>query len=193
VTLEDAATMVPDIGTLPEYSATRRALVFAPRTDVSRVVFMFTPHRGSRLATSGLGAWGTRLIRLPDTLLREFGTLADSLVGSYGGRLPNSIHGLSPESAFLRVLDATTPQVPVHTILGDRGRGGNLAVSSDGVVTYRSAHLPSAESEVVVPTGHSGVGHPLALRELLRILHQELKAGSAPRPPPSARRPAAAG
>ncbi|WP_295623120.1 alpha/beta fold hydrolase [uncultured Lamprocystis sp.] len=192
VTLEDAATVVPDIGILPDYSATRRALVFAPRTDVSRVVFMFTPHRGSRLATSGLGAWGTRLIRLPDTLLREFGTLADSLVGSYGGRLPNSIHGLSPESGFLRVLDATTPQVPAHTILGDRGRG-NLAASSDGVVTYRSAHLPSAQSEVVVPTGHSGVGHPLAIQELLRILHQELKAGSVPRPLPSARLPVAAG
>ena len=148
----------------------RRALVFEPRADVGRVVFMFTPHRGSRLASSGLGAWGTRLIRLPDTLISELGAALDHLAGLPDMRLPTSIQGLSPNSQFLRVLDATTPVVPTHTILGDRGRGGDLLSSSDGVVPYTSAHLATAESELVVPAGHSGVTHPESVKELHRII-----------------------
>jgi hypothetical protein len=35
---------------------------------------------------------------------------------------------------------------------------------------YTSAHLPSAESEVVIPTGHGGFAHPDAAAELKRIL-----------------------
>ena len=142
--------MVPGVAELPEDSLVRRALVFEPRADVSRTVFLFTPHRGSRLASNSLGAWGIRLIRLPDTLLNEVGELLETLAGHYGGHLPTSIHGLSPDSTFLRVLDGTKPTVPTHSILGDRGRG-DLATSSDGVVPFSSAHFPSAESEVVGP------------------------------------------
>ena len=42
----------------PTYNRVRRALIFEPRTDVSRVVFLFTPHRGSRLAANSLGCAG---------------------------------------------------------------------------------------------------------------------------------------
>ena len=168
--LAEAETMLPGIGSLPSDSLVRRALIFEPRADVGRVVFMFTPHRGSRLASSGLGAWGTRLIRLPDTLISELGAALDHLAGLPDMRLPTSIQGLSPNSQFLRVLDATTPVVPTHTILGDRGRGGDLLSSSDGVVPYTSAHLATAESELVVPAGHSGVTHPESVKELHRII-----------------------
>jgi triacylglycerol esterase/lipase EstA (alpha/beta hydrolase family) len=53
LTLQDARTMVPGVASLPESSVVRRALVLEPRTDVARVVFLFTPHRGSRLASGG--------------------------------------------------------------------------------------------------------------------------------------------
>ena len=177
----EAEGILPGVGQLPEDSLVRRALVFEPRADVSRTVFLFTPHRGSRLASNSLGAWGIRLIRLPDTLLNEVGELLETLAGQYGGRLPTSIHGLSPDSPFLRVLDDTKPTVPTHSILGDRGRG-DLPNSSDGVVPYSSAHFPSAESELVVPTGHGGFTHPDAVAELKRILKLE---------PAAARKPAA--
>ncbi|WP_462322714.1 hypothetical protein [Halochromatium sp.] len=36
--------------------------------------------------------------------------------------------------------------------------------------------MASAESEVVVPTGHGGFAHPLAVQELIGILHQDLAA-----------------
>jgi hypothetical protein len=114
-------------------------------------------------------------------LLNEVGELLETLAGHYGGHLPTSIHGLSPDSRFLRVLDDTEPTVPTHSILGDRGRS-DLWTSSDGVVPYTSAHLPSAESEVVVPTGHGGFTHPDAVAELKRILKLE---------PAAARKPAA--
>jgi len=176
LTLEDARPMVPRVASLPETSVVRRALVFEPRTDVARVVFLFTPHRGSRLASSGLGAWGIRLIRIPDTLLTELGIGAEELSGLRGNRLPTSIHGLSPQSQFLRALDGTEPTVPTHSIIGDRGRGDGEA-SSDGVVPYSSSHLASARSELVVPSGHGGVAHPQAVAELKRIIRLTLAEG----------------
>ena len=173
MTLEDAGTLVPRVASLPETSVVRRALTFEPRKDVARVVFLFTPHRGSRLASSGLGAWAIRLIRIPDALLTELGIGAEELSALRGNRLPTSIHGLSPHSPFLRALDRIQPTVPTHSIIGDRGRGDGVA-SSDGVVPYTSAHLASAESELVVPTGHGGIGHPRAIAELKRIIRLTL-------------------
>ena len=41
--------------------------------------------------------------------------------------------------------------------------------------SYWSAHLPSTESELIVPTGHGGFAHPLAVQELIRILKLELE------------------
>ena len=181
IDLEQARTISPQLASFPADNPVRRALVFAPRTDVSRAVFMFTPHRGSALAVSSLGAWGIRLIRLPEWLIGEFAHYAHLVPDAIAGRLPTSIHGLSPDSRFLRLLDQTRPTVPSHSIIGDRGRGP-LATSSDGVVPYRSAHLDFAESEVIVPTGHSGFTHPLAVAELRRILRAE--AGT-PSPPPT--------
>ena len=169
ITLKDAETVSPGIASWPEDSTARRALVFEPRQDLSRVVFMFTPHRGSRLATSGIGAWGIRLIRLPDWLAGELAHYGHQLADVSSGRLPTSIHSLSPNSTFLRVLDQSRPSVPTHSVIGDRGRGDRFA-SSDGVVPFTSSHLGSAESEVMVPTGHSGIAHPLAIEELRRIL-----------------------
>jgi pimeloyl-ACP methyl ester carboxylesterase len=173
LTVEDARPMVPRVASLPETSVVRRALVFEPRTDVARVVFLFTPHRGSRLASSGLGAWGIRLIRIPDTLLTELGIGAEELSALRGNRLPTSIHGLSPHSQFLRALDRTRPTVPTNSIIGDRGRGDGPA-GSDGVVPYASAHLAGAESELVVPAGHGGVDHPQTVAELKRIIRHTL-------------------
>jgi pimeloyl-ACP methyl ester carboxylesterase len=182
IDLETARTMVPEIDRLSKGSLVRRALVFEPRTDVSRAVFMFTPHRGSRLANSSLAAWGIRLIRLPSTLLDEVSAVADYVAGIDGESLPTSIQGLSPESGFLRVLDGTRPSVPVHTVLGDRGRGDGAA-GSDGVVPYLSATLPGAQSQLVVPTGHGGFAHPKAVEDLKRILKLSIED-----PKPAARR-----
>jgi hypothetical protein len=89
-------------------------------------------------------------------------------------------------------LDRRPPAVPAHTILGNRGRRHPLRRSSDGVVPYRSAHLPAAVSEVVVPTGHGGFDHPKSIAELKRILRLDIQTGAQGRPvPPACARPAA--
>jgi pimeloyl-ACP methyl ester carboxylesterase len=175
LTLADAEQVLPGVSSLPEYSPARRALVFEPRQDVSRVIFLFTPHRGSRLATWSPALTVARLIRLPDWVRTE---LTDALNVAFGQpveSLPTSINGLSPNSSFLLALDRTTPTVPTHSIIGNRGRRGSLLTSSDGVVPYTSAHLAWAESELVVPTGHSGVDHALTVQELERILKENLE------------------
>jgi hypothetical protein len=115
-----------------------------------------------------LAALGMRLIDLPDWIVSELESLSAD-----GGQLPTSIHGLSPNSQFLQALDRFRPNVPVHSIIGDRGRG-NDSNSSDGVVSYSSSHLDFAESELVIPTGHGGFADPKAIAEVARILKSDL-------------------
>ncbi len=164
-----AEAIVPGVSDLSYYNRLRRALIFEPRADVSRVVFLFVPHGGSRLASNGLGAMAIRLIRLPDTLLNETEYALNQLAGHESRRLPTSIHGLSPRSRFLAALSAITPTVPFHSIIGNRGRGDGSA-GSDGIVPVRSARVAGAESELIVPTGHGGFGHPAAVEEIKRII-----------------------
>jgi len=59
--------------------------------------------------------------------------------------------------------------VTAHSIIAVRGEGAH-AEGSDGVVTYRSAHLDEAVSELVVRSGHSVQGQPEAIEEIRRIL-----------------------
>lgn len=174
--VEQAEWILPGVSKLPPASRVHRSLIFEPRDDISRVVFMFAPHRGSRLATLNLAVWTSRLIRLPLWVRTELEVLADGLAGVQEGRFPTSIQGLSPESRFLQALDQSPFDVPVHSVIGNRGRRHALARSSDGVVPYWSSHLPAAESELIVPTGHGGFSHPLAVAELIRVLKLDLPA-----------------
>ena len=47
---------------VPDDSLVKRALIFGANPTVKRVIFVCTPHRGSTLATGGIGALGMRLI-----------------------------------------------------------------------------------------------------------------------------------
>jgi hypothetical protein len=75
----------------------------------------------------------------------------------------------------------------VHSILGNRGRGDGSS-GSDGVVPVRSARVAAAESELIVPTGHGGFGHPAAVAEIKRIIlmdvAQQRASSEGPRRPP---------
>ena len=69
--------------------------------------------------------------------------------------------------------------IPFHSIMGDRGRGGNLdrtrPQSTDGLVPFWSAHLDGAESELTVPSGHWVHLHPEGQAEIRRLLLEHLK------------------
>ena len=169
ISAAEAEQVVPEIGRLPANSPARNAVIFEPRRDVARVIFIATPHRGSRIALGNLAALGMRLIDLPEWVASELESFS-----APGGRLPTGIHGLSPDSQFLQALDRFRPNVPAHSIIGNRGRRDKLN-STDGVVPYSSSHLDFTESELVIPAGHGGFAHPKAIAEIARILklHRE--------------------
>jgi hypothetical protein len=158
-------------GRVPNDSRLKQALIFQANPTIKRVIFIATPHRGSRLAVGKIGAIAIWLIRLPLDLWKEIPeTIAHAL--NFNGQraiLPTSIQGLSPNSPLLHALDRLPIEAVHHSIIGDRGRG-DTPNSSDGVVPYSSSHLASALSEKIVPTGHEPMADPQAIEEIRRIL-----------------------
>jgi pimeloyl-ACP methyl ester carboxylesterase len=158
---------------VPDDSLVKRALIFDANPTVKRVIFICTPHRGSTLATSGIGALGMRLIRLP---LKVVSAIPKSVAATLASnsdlrkyRAPTSISGLSPSNPVLKALDKLPIEAPHNSIIGDRGRG-DTPNSSDGVVPYWSSHLDSAQSELIVPTDHGAMKNPKTIAEIHRIL-----------------------
>jgi pimeloyl-ACP methyl ester carboxylesterase len=160
----------------------KKLLNFKCRRDVGRVVFIAAPLRGSNLAISWVGRVGSRLVRLPVNLV-EAATDVVQLLATMDDdflklkRIPTSVDTLAPNNRFVVTVN-TLPiadGVPYHSIMGDRGKGGNpdqtKPMRSDGVVPYWSSRLPGAQSELVVPSGHNAHKHPQAMEEVRRILH----------------------
>ena len=83
------------------------------------------------------------------------------------------MHTLSPHDPALLALAQLPIAVPFHNIIGQL-RPGPVETGSDGVVTYTSAHLDGAASELVVRSGHNIADNPEAQREVIRILRLEL-------------------
>jgi pimeloyl-ACP methyl ester carboxylesterase len=156
---------------VPNDSRVKQALIFQANPTIERVIFIATPHRGSRLAVGKIGAIAIWLIRLPLDLWNEIPETIAHALNFKGQRaiLPTSIQGLSPKSPLLHALDRLPIQAVHHSIIGDRGRG-DTPNSSDGVVPYSSSHLASAQSEKIVPTGHEAMDDPQAVEEIRRIL-----------------------
>ncbi|TVR54082.1 MAG: alpha/beta fold hydrolase, partial [Puniceicoccaceae bacterium] len=154
----------------------RQMLVFDPDPDIRRLIFIAVPHQGSPMATRQPARILARFIRPPVETTRYL--LSSPLVAA--GLMdpqakPTSADGLSPSSPFLQAMADLPTVSPAHSIIGDRGKPGELEMSSDGVVPYWSSHLPFAESERVVPAGHSAYRDAEAIREVMRILREDLR------------------
>ena len=168
----------------PSDSLIVRATTFRANPRIKRVVFICTPHRGSNMASSGLGKIAISLINLPGqvtTIMKDAFTSADlvKLMGS-SKRLPNSVWGLKPSNPALPVVNSAPISVPYHSIIGDRGKG-DTPNSTDGVVAYWSSHLDGAKSELIVPGPHGSCELPQTIAELDRILRLNVGLPSAPR------------
>ncbi len=156
------------------------ALIFKRRPEVGRVIFIAAPLRGSDLASHWLGRLCSRLIRSPVTLLSagddaiKFLTFQGTAIKVK--HIPNSVDTLAPDNRFVVALQKVplSPGIPYHSIVGDRGKGGNSdrtpPVRSDGVVPYWSSHLEGARSELIIPSGHGAHRDPRAIAEVRRIL-----------------------
>jgi len=165
--------------TAESYRCLKEVFVFNHRPEVSRVIFISTPHRGSALATSWVGRFGASLVKTPQSFKSIYAEMkpllvADSTAAPFN-RMPNSVDTLEPNDRFVRAVNKlpTTPGVPYHSIMGDRGRG-DTPNSSDGVVPYWSSHLEGAQSELIVNSDHGAQYNRQAIREVARILRMNL-------------------
>jgi hypothetical protein len=156
-----------------------KMLFFEKLPFVKRVVFIATPHRGSKMADSLLAQLGSGLITLPD----EFDAVRDELEQANASdeavdlteKVPNGIMLLSPSSPDLAQM-ASMPlesSAAYHSIIGIKNSTAAEG-SSDGIVGYASSHLDAAVSEKLIPSNHSVHKHPLAIAEVKRILKLHL-------------------
>ncbi len=153
---------------------------FERQPFVRRVVFIGTPHHGSKLSPSWPARLVVKFVHMPRDLLKAARDAAqenpDLTSWLTAGRFPTSVDLLAPSSPALELL-ARRPKPPgvhYHSIIGDiYGLGIN---GSDGIVTVRSAHLDGVDSEILVPASHFLVHHhPRAVLEVWRILLEHLK------------------
>jgi pimeloyl-ACP methyl ester carboxylesterase len=162
--------------TLSPADLVAKATTFKANSRIKRVVFICTPHRGSKMASGGIGSLAIKLISLPGDIATTMKSEIPeaTLRKINNGRLPNSVSNLKPNAPYLAVLNKESMQVPYHSIIGNRGKSGPLADSSDGVVPYWSSHLDGAKSECIVPGPHGSCELPQTIAELKRILKLHL-------------------
>lgn len=155
--------------------------------EVQRVIFIATPHRGSFVAAFSLARLTARLVTLPLSITAATADVLSGNSSSFfvdpGHARFGSVYGMSPRSPFIQSL-ARIPVVPwvhVHSIIPMRSTSGPVEQGNDGVVTYKSAHLANAESELVVRgSSHSTQSNPATIAEVRRILLEQLAASQAP-------------
>lgn len=158
----------------------RRLFYFQKTPSVERVVFLATPHHGSKLSPSPPARLAARFIRLPKRLMKVVGEVASADPQASprlrDGQIANSLDLLAPGAPALELL-ASRPiprRVHFHSIIGEAfGQGIS---GSDGVVPYASAHLEGVDSEVVIPAHHLALHHhPRAVLEVRRVLEEHLR------------------
>lgn len=160
-------------------------LHFEPLPQVDRVVFIASPQRGTPVAGGRLARFVAGLIKLPFTLLENFGEAmrdlagADEEAGKVGKtNVPTSIDNLRDTDPFIKAVAdlPISPKVKYHDIIGNDSKPGvALEDSSDGVVPYCSSHLDGAQSELVLKSWHDVQENPKAILEVRRILHEQMQ------------------
>ena len=153
----------------------RQALFVTPMPDVSRVIFIATPHRGSFRASISIARLVGQFMTLPlgvtRLLAESFSGNAEALRLDPSDVRPGSVYGMTPGSPFATTTSAipVAPSISAHSIVAVAG-DGPVETGDDGVVEYKSAHIDEAKSELVVRSTHSVQAHPLAVAEVKRIL-----------------------
>lgn len=154
----------------------RAALFFDPLPFIERVVFLSTPHRGSFVANSIFGSIARQLVTLPEHIVTFSRSLGRRNADGEEEGLPTSVDNMKEHSQFVQLIGEFpfAPDVHLHSIIAVQG-DGPVESGDDGVVRYRSAQLPQAESELVVRSGHSCQNVPETIFELRRILLHHLR------------------
>lgn len=162
----------------------RQMFIFNHEPYIDRVIFVATPHKGAERAASLLGQVGSRIVDLPEDLLEQAERVRlqnEGLITPQWREVikkgpPDSIRALRPSNPLMQILGSlpVAPEIPYHTIMGNRGRDSGEPIS-DGWVDYESVHLEGAESELIVPASHDAHAHPAGIAEIKRILRLHLR------------------
>lgn len=151
----------------------RRGLFVEPVPEVSRVIFIATPHRGSFVAGRRIVSNLVRqLASLPFGLAKIQKEIAENIDAARSGFLPTAVDNMSPRNHFIGALQdiPIVAAVKAHSIIPVDG-SGPVEDGDDGVVKYASAHIDGVESELIVHSPHSTQGLPATIEEVRRILH----------------------
>jgi pimeloyl-ACP methyl ester carboxylesterase len=152
----------------------RTALIYNHLPFVSRVIFVATPHRGSKVSNALLGRIVATFVQ-PESDLKQLG---EELVARYGreittadlkNRAFTSLGNLRYHSPILMAVDAipVNPSIPYHSIIMQIP-----GLQTDGVVTRDSSELKGAVSEVTLPGTHLDQEKPCVTEEIKNILRE---------------------
>ena len=160
-----------------------RAFFFTPSPDITRVIYIATPHCGSIYAQRCVGRISSALVEDPAQWQARHDQLVRDNPGAFRQELnrgvPTSVDLLEPTS---QILQATTricyrPYVRLHSIIGT-GRQTLGEGPSDGVVPVSSARLPGVQSELFVVAEHTEIQRrPETSCEVMRILAEHVAVG----------------
>ncbi len=152
----------------------KKGFFLEPVPEVSRVVFISTPHRGSFIA-----GWKfienlvQRLLTPAPVSMKASHELfknRDALVGL--PVVPTAVDNMSPSHPFIQGLQKipVAPSIKANSIISVNEGDDPIEEGNDGVVEYKSAHIDGVESELVVRSPHSTQGNPHTIEEVRRIL-----------------------
>jgi len=158
----------------------RRVFFVTPLPEVRRVIFIATPQHGSFVAEAPVSQILARLVTPGDRILKALRDLTndtDELSINRGATPSDSVWSMSPSNPLLQTFAAipVSPRVAAHSIIAVKG-DGPVETGDDGVVSYQSAHIDEAASELVVRSGHSVQSDPRTVAEVRRILLLHLAA-----------------
>jgi pimeloyl-ACP methyl ester carboxylesterase len=151
----------------------QKGLFVEPLPEVSRVVFIATPHRGSFVAGKKFIGNIVRWLLTPSPVSAQVkGDLIknrDAIVGV--PVVPTAVDNMSPSHPFIQGLQKipVASSIKAHSIIAVEG-DGPIEEGNDGVVEYSSAHIDGVESELVVRSSHSTQVKPETIEEVRRIL-----------------------
>jgi pimeloyl-ACP methyl ester carboxylesterase len=151
------------------------ACFFQPVCQVTRLIFIATPHQGSNSASGAIGKIASQLVETPPEDAAQHQQLIAQNPGVFADfvqtRLPTSVDLLQPNSPALEALREmrVSCRVKLHNIIGIHEPIG----PSDGVVPVASAWHPDCLSEKTIASPHGKVHRAQqASAEVLSILGQ---------------------
>ncbi len=160
----------------------KNRLIYEADPNITRAVFVASPHRGCSIATNGVGNLIKKLIKFPMEIVTAGINIVDTVksddLTEFGEDVvtkgTSSIRSLEPNGEIVTaILEQNVRRgVVYHSIIGQANTKDSLEEGSDKVVIYSSSHLDGAASEKVVHATHTTInGNIDAIEEMRRILY----------------------